>query len=227
MISCFSNEEMNKRQGEVKKKKTQKNKSSTSHLRSEPMCTVVAALVLKKCENRLFFSRSVACCSHSLSTEELRSPWGKHGVGGRAGLALLLREDRQPGHREAAGEVRPGWQLPAEGQRHGAGPLLSVCEVSGPSSWSLFCQSTLRALLTMNCWGGEGWILVSSQSSSKSTSCSSFTSAFWRLKIVSALCQDHTFFWWKGKSEPHQCARRSRQSKGLTLSKLKFFSFRN
>lgn len=98
------------------------------------MCTVVAALVLKKCENQHFFSRSVASCSHSLSTEKLHPPWGKHGVGGCAGLALLLRENRQPGHREAPGEVRPGWQLPVEGQRDGTGPLLSVCEVSCESS---------------------------------------------------------------------------------------------
>lgn len=46
-----------------------KNKSNTSHLQSEPMCMVVAALVLKKCENQhIFFSRSVATLTHSLST---------------------------------------------------------------------------------------------------------------------------------------------------------------
>lgn len=47
--------------------KKNKNKSNTSHLQSEPMCMVAAALVLKKCENQHFFFRALWQLSHTRS----------------------------------------------------------------------------------------------------------------------------------------------------------------
>lgn len=54
----------------------------------------------------------------------------QHGEGGDAGPIVLLWQNREQGHGDAAGEIWTRRELSAARQRHGAGGLLSVCEVS-------------------------------------------------------------------------------------------------